>query len=78
MDWEQSTKTAIATKANEVIKISIGSNELYKSNTVKELDVPAKLINSKTMVPARAVSEAFGASVEWDGNTRTVKIKYNN
>ncbi len=78
VDWEQSTKTAIAKKGNDVIKISIGSNELYKSNTIKELDVPAKLINSNTMVPARAVSEAFGATVDWDGKTRTVKIIYNN
>ena len=78
VDWEQATKTAIAKKGNDIIKISIGSNELNKSGAVKELDVPAKLINSSTMVPARAVSEAFGASVDWDEKTRTVKIIYNN
>ncbi len=78
VDWEQSTKTAIAKKGNDIIKISIGSNELNKSGAVKELDVPAKLRNSSTMVPARAVSEASGASVDWDGKTRTVKIIYNN
>lgn len=78
VDWEQSTKTAIAKKGNEVIKISIGSNELSKSGKITELDVPAKLINEKTMVPARAVSEAFGAKVDWDNDTRTVIINYNN
>ena len=78
VDWEQTTKTAIATKGSEVIRISIGSNELNKSGNIKELDVPAKLINEKTMVPARAVSEAFGAKVDWDNDTRTVIINYNN
>ena len=77
VDWEQSTKTAIAKKGADEIKVSIGSSELYKSGTVKELDVPAKLINDKTMVPARAVSEAFGATVDWDQSTRTVIINYN-
>ena len=78
VDWEQSTKTAIATKGSDIIKISIGSNELNKSGKITELDVPAKLINDKTMVPARAVSEAFGAKVDWDNDTRTVIINYNN
>ena len=32
------------------------------------------LYNGYTMVPVRAVSEAFGASVNWDGDSRTVYI----
>ncbi len=77
VEWEQSTKTAIAKKANETIRISIGSNELIKSGKIKYLDVPAKLINDNTMVPARAVAEAFGADVDWNNDTRTVIINYN-
>lgn len=78
VNWEQSTKTAIATKGSDTIKISIGSNELNKSGEIRLLDVPAKLINDNTMVPARAVAEAFGAEVGWDGESRTVIINYNN
>ncbi|MBR3791675.1 MAG: hypothetical protein IKK18_03140, partial [Clostridia bacterium] len=74
VSWEQATKTAIATKGKDTINISIGSNELNKSGEIKVLDVPAKLINDSTMVPARAVAEAFGAEVGWDGESRTVII----
>ena len=35
---------------------------------------PTVLYNGYTMVPVRAVSEAFGASVNWDGDSRTVYI----
>ena len=38
------------------------------------LNPPTVLYNGYTMVPVRAVSEAFGASVKWDGDSRTVYI----
>ncbi len=38
------------------------------------LDVPAKIINRRTMVPIRFFSEALGALVSWDNSTRTVYI----
>ncbi len=38
------------------------------------LNPPTVLYNGYTMVPVRAVSEAFGASVNWDGDSRTVYI----
>ena len=39
-----------------------------------KLYAPVTLYNGYTMVPVRAVSEAFGASVNWDGDSRTVYI----
>ena len=35
-------------------------------------DVPPQLINNRTMVPLRAIFEAMGAKVDWDGDTETV------
>jgi hypothetical protein len=35
-------------------------------------DVPPLLINNRTMVPFRAIAEAMGVRVEWQGETRTV------
>jgi len=35
-------------------------------------DVPPQLMNDRTMVPLRAVFEAMGAYVDWDGDTETV------
>jgi len=40
-------------------------------------DVPAILLNGRTMVPLRIVSEAFDANVEWDGVHYTVYINKN-
>ena len=53
---------------------SIPTLLLFKNGKVVTLDVPAQIINSRTMVPARAVSEALGCNVNWDGGTKTVTI----
>lgn len=36
------------------------------------LDVPARLIDNRTMVPLRFVSTALGAGIDWNAQTRTV------
>jgi len=38
------------------------------------MDVPAQLLNDRTMVPLRFISEYFNAVVEWDSETRTITI----
>jgi hypothetical protein len=45
------------------------------NGTSKELEVSASIINDRTMVPARAVAEAFGCNVSWDNDTRSVIIE---
>lgn len=38
------------------------------------MDVPARLINDKTMVPLRFLSEELGFNVEWNEDARTATI----
>ncbi len=42
------------------------------------LEVPAKIINNRTMVPIRFVAESLGFKVVWDGSTKRVTIGDNN
>ena len=72
--WDNDTFTAIAVKDDTTIKITIDDMKLYKNDEVIELDVPARLIDGRTLVPARAVSEALQATVDWDAETRTVTV----
>jgi len=74
VSWNDVTKTASGVRGTDKVSITIGSKELYKNNEKKVLDVPAQLVNSRTLVPARAIAEAFGAGVSWDADTKTVII----
>ncbi|MGN0106443.1 MAG: stalk domain-containing protein [Hominilimicola sp.] len=74
VDWDGNTQTITSTKDNITVEMQIGSNILYKNGEASELDVPAQLVDGRTLVPVRAVAESFGADVEWDGDTHTVTI----
>ena len=46
-----------------------------KVNSIsKTMDVPVRLINDKTMVPLRFLSEELGYTVSWDEDTRMITI----
>ncbi|MBO4898116.1 MAG: right-handed parallel beta-helix repeat-containing protein [Clostridia bacterium] len=75
--WEGETKTAIAydPETERVLAITIGSNIMLDGDGNKIiLDVPARIESGRTLLPLRAVSEAFGCLVEWDGLEREVDI----
>jgi hypothetical protein len=75
--WNQSTQTVTAVKDGITVTLKIGSDILVRNGEQIKLDVPAKIVGGRTIVPARAVSESFGAAVSWDQTTRTVTINDN-
>lgn len=74
VSWDEATQTAKGEKEGLVIELTIGSTIAKVNGQEKELDVPAQLIGSRTVVPLRFVSEESGAKVDWDGETSTVYI----
>lgn len=74
VEWDGNTKTATAKRGDVEVKITIGAKEIYKNGKAISVDVPAMLLNSRTMVPARVIAEAFGADVQWNKNGRIVSI----
>lgn len=74
VDWNDETQTVTAFKEDTVISLTIESNILTENNNKVMMDVPAILMNGRTLVPARAVAEAFKCNVDWDETTQTVII----
>lgn len=74
VDWNDETKTVTSAKGDIKISLAIGSDQLYVNGEAKTIDVPAQIINDRTMIPLRAVAESFGCKVDWVGETKTVII----
>lgn len=72
--WDNDARSVTATKEDTTIFLAIGSSVLYKNGEATYMDVPGQIINDRTMVPVRAVSEPFDAKVYWDNDTRTVRV----
>lgn len=50
---------------------SAGAVSLYVDTDLIQTDVPPTIVDGRTLVPMRAIFEALGAEVDWDGETRT-------
>ena len=74
VDWEEATRTAIVQNDEATILFSIDNTAASVNSVTKSMDVPARLVNDKTMVPLRFLSEELGFNVEWDEATRTATI----
>lgn len=75
VEWDQETQTATATMNNTAVAFSINDTSAEVNGTAATMDVPARLINDKTMVPLRFLSEEMGYTVTWDEATRTAVIE---
>lgn len=64
--WEDETKTATAIKGDDSIVIAADNETMDKNGRKILLDVAAKIVDGRLLVPIRAVSEGLGCNVVWD------------
>ncbi len=85
--WEPSTQKITLENFNTILTLYVGQDTITKEliyasssykdkNTVIKIDVPAKVIDSRTYIPLRAISELFGAEVDWNQSTSTANLTY--
>ena len=73
VDWDEATNTITATKPGIQVRLIVGGMA-YKNGQQVYLDVPAKIINGRTMVPLRFISESLGCQVNWDDSNNIARI----
>lgn len=75
VNWFEDIRLCEATYGGVSVGIKIGETTVSLGEGANiESNVPAQIINSRTMVPLRVLSESIGAQVDWDGDTRTVVV----
>jgi predicted transport protein len=72
--WEESSKSAVVEHGSTKIIIPANSATAYINGKANSLDVPAKIVNDRIMIPLRFVSEAIEKTVIWDDPNKTVLI----
>ncbi|MEG1662326.1 MAG: copper amine oxidase N-terminal domain-containing protein, partial [Clostridiales bacterium] len=74
VEWNQKTRKVTVKNSQDTIVLTIDSNAATVSGLPKPLDVPARIVAGRTVIPLRFVSENFGARVTWDQASYTVTI----
>ncbi|MCL1878123.1 MAG: copper amine oxidase N-terminal domain-containing protein, partial [Defluviitaleaceae bacterium] len=65
--WDDATRQVTIVYDGRVLTFAIGE-------MAPGMDVPAQIIDGRTMVPLRFISEFFGAEVNWNEETRTIEV----
>lgn len=78
--WEENGKANTVTikKGTKVITLTVGQQTAYVDGKANALDTAAFVLQGRTFVPVRFVSEILGALVSWDGTNSRVVITTSN
>lgn len=79
--WDATEKKVTITLSSTNIELWIGKSTARVNGADKPIDstnpsVVPEIISGRTMLPVRFVTENLGASVGWDGATKTITITY--
>ena len=75
VSWDSETQTATAKLGNDEVQVTIDSTSGLVNGIKKTLEVPAQIIDGRTLIPVRFVLENLKCSVDWDNEARTVMIE---
>lgn len=74
VSWVESTKQVVIESSDKSIILKIDDKTAYVNNSAVSLDAAPIIVDDRTLVPVRFISEKLGYSVEWDEKNKTVYI----
>jgi hypothetical protein len=76
VQWNAQNRQVVARHGQQNIVLPVGQRYATVNNQRVNLDAPAMIVEGRTMVPLRFVSETLGAQVQWQEDQRTVVINH--
>lgn len=74
VQWDVVAKKVIIDYKTSTMILTADETDVWLDGQIVQLDVPAKIINDKVMIPIRFVSETMGFDVNWMNSTYSVYI----
>jgi|GEM_PF-6684170 len=81
ISWDGTERKVTVSLGSTTIELWIGKNTARVNGTNTPIDstnskVVPEIINGRTMLPLRFVTENLGCQLQWDPNTKTITITY--
>jgi predicted secreted protein len=77
VQWNDALKVVMLQRSARRLQLTIGSKLAIVDGQIVELLEAPRIMNGRTMVPIRFISEAFGADVQWNPETQGISIVVN-
>lgn len=75
VSYDAATQKVMLNKKSKHISLAIGSQTAYVDGKRLKMDVSPIIVNKRTLVPIRFISEAFGYQVQWDETSAVAYIQ---
>ncbi|MCM3141390.1 stalk domain-containing protein [Brevibacillus sp. MER 51] len=75
VSYDAATQKVMLNKKSKHISLAIGSQTAYVDGKRLKVDVSPIIVNKRTLVPIRFISEAFGYQVQWDETSAVAYIQ---
>ena len=75
VEWDGKAQSATAVTGDNAVTFLIDNVKATVNDKMETMDVPARLINSTTMIPLRFLSENLGYTVTWDQESNAAFIE---
>jgi hypothetical protein len=76
VQWDSTLKAVTVILGNKKVVLQIGKSVAYVNGNSVSIDQPPIIVNGRTMVPVRFISESLGASVNWNSEKKTITITF--
>ncbi|KGE20400.1 stalk domain-containing protein [Paenibacillus wynnii] len=73
--WDAVTKKIMILRGSKVLDLTLGKKDFLLNGMRKSAEVAPLLMQGRTLVPLRLVSEQLGLNVKWEQKTKTVTIE---
>lgn len=78
VSYDEKQKAAIIEKDGKTVTVFIGKNYFTIDGKSVSFDTPSEIKNERTYLPLRAIAEALGAKIDWDGENSTAIVEKTN
>lgn len=75
VNWNEAAKQIYVMRGSDIVVFTVDSKTGYENGKEFTMDVPATIVNDRTMLPVRALADALHLNIKWDDPNRTVSIQ---
>ena len=75
VNWNEAAKQIYVMRGSDIIVFAVDSKTGYENGQEFTMDVPATIVNDRTMLPVRALADALHLNIKWNDPNRIVSIQ---